>query len=105
MELTREKIRLLLMHEYLAGLNAAKATERINDAWGSGTVGRQTAYDWFAKFKAGEDNLNDQPRSGRPKEVDRQAVLEAIEEHPSLTCRMLADDFDCSPQTIANILH
>ena len=70
MELTREKIRLLLMHEYLAGLNAAKATERINDAWGSGTVGRQTAYDWFAKFKAGEDNLNDQPRSGRPKEVE-----------------------------------
>jgi hypothetical protein len=68
-------------------------------------VGRRTAYEWFAKFKAGQDELEDQPRSGRPQEVDRQAVLEAIEESPSLTTRMLAEDFDCCFKTIASILH
>ncbi|KAJ1360340.1 hypothetical protein KIN20_019283 [Parelaphostrongylus tenuis] len=36
----------------------------------------------------------------RPREADRQAVLETIEENPSLTSRMLADDLDCDHKTI-----
>ncbi|KAJ1346710.1 hypothetical protein KIN20_001599 [Parelaphostrongylus tenuis] len=35
----------------------------------------------------GEESLEDQPRTGRPKEADRQNVLEATEEDPSLTTR------------------
>lgn len=61
--------------------------------------------EWIAKFKAGHEELGDQARSGRPREVDREEVLAAIEETPSLTTRMLADDFDCGKSTIARILH
>ena len=64
-----------------------------------------TAIRWFAKFSDGEESFEDQPRAGRPREVDREAVLAAIEESPSLTTRMLADDFGCVHGTIENILH
>ena len=105
MELSKEQVRLLLKYEYLSELNAAQAAQRINDACGEGTVGESTARRWFAKFREGEESFEDKPRSGRPKEVDRQEVLEAIEETPSLTTRMLADDFDYDQKTIVNILH
>lgn len=105
MELTREQKRLLMLHEYKLGSNAAEAARQINEAWGDGTVGVSTVRERFREFKAGNEDLGDQPREGRPQEVDRQAVLEAIEENPSLTTRMLAGDFDCSHMTICRILH
>jgi histone-lysine N-methyltransferase SETMAR len=105
MELSWEQIRLLLMHEWRVGENASEAARKINGAWGDDTVAKRTAREWFAKFKAGEDSLEDQPRSGRPQEVDRQAVIEMVEQSPSLTCRMLAEEFDCHYSTIDRILN
>ena len=105
MELTREQIRLLIRHEYLLGSNGVETVERINRAWGEGTVGKSTVYDWFKRFEEGEESLEDRERPGRPIEVDRGAVLCAIEEYPSLTTRMLAEDFGCGHTIIERILH
>ena len=105
MELSKEDIRLLLLFQQKLGLNAAKAAEKICEAFSDGVCEVCTAQRWFKTFKEEGDRLTDNPRSGRPIEVDRQAVLEAIEETPSLTTRMLAEDFDCDQKTIVNILH
>lgn len=105
MKLTWEQIRLLLIHEWRLETNATEAAHKINRAWGEDTVAERTARKWYGKFRAGEDSLEDQPRSGRPQEVDRQAVLAAVEETPSLTTRMLADDFNCDHSTIVRILN
>ena len=106
MELSKESIRLLLLFQQKLGLNATKAVEKICEAFGDGVCEVRTAQRWFKTFKEEEkDRLTDNPHSGRPIEVDRQAVLEAIEETPSLTTRMLAEDFDCDQKTIVNILH
>ena len=43
--------------------------------------------------------------AGRPREVDRQAVIEAIEADSSTSCQMLANQFECAPNTIWHILH
>jgi hypothetical protein len=37
--------------------------------------------------------------------VDRQAVISAIEDSPSMTAHMLADDFGCHYTAIEKILH
>uniref|UniRef100_A0A914EJM2 Transposase n=1 Tax=Acrobeloides nanus TaxID=290746 RepID=A0A914EJM2_9BILA len=50
-------------------------------------------------------DIADKKRSGRPREVDRAAVVNAAEAHPSMTTRMLAEDFDCHHAEIARILH
>jgi len=49
--------------------------------------------------------IKDKMRSGRPREIDREAVVNAAEDHPSMTTRMLAEDFDCHHSEIEKILH
>ena len=105
MELDREQIRLLLNFHYKLGVNASEAQRQICEAYGNETVAIRTAQDWFKVFREEGDRLSDKPRSGRPIEVDRHEVIDKIEENPSMTSRMLADEFDCDQKTICNILH
>ncbi|KAI1699920.1 leucine-zipper of insertion element IS481 domain-containing protein [Ditylenchus destructor] len=53
--------------------------DNINRAKGAGTVSRRTAYEWYAKFKSENLTIEDNPRSGRPHEVDRAVVAYAVE--------------------------
>lgn len=107
MELTREQKRLLMLHEFKLSSkpNAAATARRINEAWGEGTVGERTVRERFVEFKAGNEDLTHKQGAGCPREIERDAVLEAIEETPSLTTRMLAEDFGCSHTAIEDILH
>ncbi|PZQ93416.1 MAG: hypothetical protein DI539_31720, partial [Flavobacterium psychrophilum] len=105
MELDWEQKRLLMLYEYKLGTKAAEAARRINQACGAGTVGESTVYERFREFKAGNEDLTDKPRLGRPQEIDRQAVINRIEEEPSMTSTMLAEEFDCTHPTILTILH
>ncbi|KAJ1349960.1 hypothetical protein KIN20_005644 [Parelaphostrongylus tenuis] len=50
MELNREQKRLLMLHEYKVGTNAADTVRRINEAWGEGTVGKTAVYDHFKDY-------------------------------------------------------
>ena len=49
--------------------------------------------------------LEDKARAGRSLEVDREAVIRAIEVNSTMTTRMLANEFDCHHSTIEEILH
>jgi histone-lysine N-methyltransferase SETMAR len=104
MEPSREIIRNLLLYEFQLGHDAQTATANVNRAKGAGTVHQATTYRWFAKFREDNTNLDDQPRSGRPREIDREAVIEAIDEDPTLTVRDLANDFECGVARIHEIL-
>ena len=48
--------------------------------------------------------MNDQPREGRSREIDRETVIDAIDLDPTFTNRDLAQDFQCSHTQIARIL-
>lgn len=85
MEPSREVIRNLLLYKFELGHDAQTACNKINRAMGYQVVGRSTAFDWFQKFREDNTHLNDQSRSGRPREVDREAVIEAIELDSTLT--------------------
>ncbi|KAI1703227.1 histone-lysine N-methyltransferase SETMAR [Ditylenchus destructor] len=68
----------LLKYEYELGHTVKEAIENINRAKGAGTVAQCTAYEWYSKFKSGNLTIEDNPRSGRPREVDRDAVVNKI---------------------------
>lgn len=93
-----------MLYEYELNHDAETAAANINRAKGSQVVSERTAYRWFAKFRTGNTNLEDQPREGRPREVNREEVIEAIDLDPTLTTRDLAEGFDCSHTAIENIL-
>uniref|UniRef100_A0A914ERA4 Transposase n=1 Tax=Acrobeloides nanus TaxID=290746 RepID=A0A914ERA4_9BILA len=62
--------------------------DNINSAKGPGTVKKTTAYEWFSKFKNNQMDIADKKRSGRPREVDRAAVVNAAEAHPLMTTHL-----------------
>ena len=72
----------------------------INSAFGTDTVSKSTAYDWYARFKKGNENLNDLPRSGRPSEFDNSFLKEALEVNKRQTTRELADLLGVTHTTI-----
>ena len=96
MEKNLGDIRKLFKYEFELGHNAKEAVTNINRAKGAGTVAYSTAKRWFSKFCSGNVETDDKKRSGRPREVDRDAVVNTVEDHPSMTTRMLADEFNCS---------
>ncbi|KAI1693531.1 histone-lysine N-methyltransferase SETMAR [Ditylenchus destructor] len=78
MEKNRGVIRELLKYEFELGHSVKAAIENINRAEGAGTVAQFTANKWYSKFKSGNLTIEDNPRSGRPREVDRDAVVNAV---------------------------
>ena len=105
MGLSEEQIRLLLHFQWKSGLKAAKAGRKICDVNVDGICKERKAQRWFKTFREEGDRLPDLPRSGRPQEVNCQALINKIEEQPSMTTQMLADEFDCHHSTIEDILH
>ena len=98
-------IRALIFHEFSLGRKPMQALQNIIQSKGPGVVSHRTVERWYAKFRTGQENIEDQPRSGRPPTIDEDAILEAIEADPTLSTRMLAEDFNCSQRQIVNILH
>lgn len=105
MELTSRDIRVLLLHEFRLGHKATEATANICHTMGDGAVVDRTAQNWFKRFKEGDFDLDDKPRSGRPSEFDMEQLKELIEQDPRQTTLCLAEHFGCSHTTIERYLH
>ena len=90
MNTNKSKIRERLLHEFQLGHSVTEAGQNVCQALGYEAVKPTCAKKWFRKFREGDTNIEDKNRPGRSKEVDRDAVHEAIEENPSLTTRIHA---------------
>ena len=95
----------MLKYEFELGHSEKEALDNINRAKGHGKMGRTTVWRWFSKLRNNQMEITDKKRAGRPREVDRVAVVNAVEAHPPMTTRMLAEDFDCDQASIVRILH
>lgn len=105
MSITKSQIRERLLHEFQLGHSAAEARRNICEALGYEAVKQTCAKKWFKRFRNDDTSIEDKSRSGRPIEVNRDVVLEAIDNDPTLTTRMLSVDLGCSHMTISKILH
>lgn len=68
-------------------------------------VSTRTAQNWFKRFKEGRTSLDDSARSGRPVEVDSDALREAVNANPGTSTRRLSDELGVSHMTAARHLH
>jgi len=76
--LNREQIRLLIHFQWVSGVFYADAWRAISNAYGTKTVGRQTVSDWYKKFENEGMQLKDKKHTGRPRKIDRKAILQTI---------------------------
>jgi transposase len=89
-----------LLYEYRLGHSARVAAKNISNAKGETPVSHATASNWFNRFKENNFELKDEPRSGRPIEVDLDHLKVFIQEEPKQTTRCLANTLGCSQSTI-----
>ena len=73
--------------------------------YGEGVIGESTARKWFSKFKNGNFDIDDTPRSGRPSEFDEDHLKALLKEESRQTSRQLAEKINCDQKTILNHLH
>ena len=95
-KISRRELRLLLLHEFRLGRKATEATSNICGTMGNDVLSIRTAQHWFHRFKNGNFELDDLPRSGRPLEVDMGLLKQLIKEDPRLTTQCLAERLGCS---------
>ena len=80
-----------MLYDFKSGLKATKSAHRINNAFGANTVSERTVREWFARFRASDYNLQDQPRSGRPSELNDDRLRQLVWADPQQTTRELAE--------------
>ena len=74
MEKSKSPIRECLLYEYRLGNNAVIATQNICVA-----KGHVTAKRWFKSLRNGDFSLQEDPRSGRPMEIDLAKLKHVLE--------------------------
>ena len=98
--LSHREIRVLLLHEFRLGHKATEAANSISSTVGDNALSTRTAQHWFNRFKNGNLELDDLPRSSRPVEVAVDLLKQLIEQDPRLTLQCLAEKLGCSYVTV-----
>ena len=86
----------------------AETYELMKKVYGDDCMSHIQVYTCFTRFKNGRDDLNDEPRPGRPEASNGaelvEKVLEIIAIDANFTVRMLAEELNLSYCTIYTIL-
>ena len=79
MECENEHFRHILLFYFRKGKNTAQAAKKLRDVDGEETLKERQCRNWFDKFRSGDFSLKNEPRSGRPNEVDDDQIKAIIE--------------------------
>jgi len=94
-----------IYHEYSRGTTAAQAAQNINAVYGEGSITEKTCRTWYNRFRSDDITLGDQPRSGRPSNLDNQALIALVKENNRQTTRDLAEQLGVHHSTVEDHLH
>jgi len=107
--MSQENQRYYIFVSWKNGRDATKIHEELVNAEGEHALSLSTVRRWVAKFKDGETQVDDRPRSGRPREAVTQEkiakVQELITNDPHITTQILEDEIGISHDRIVYILH
>ncbi|GFV04714.1 histone-lysine N-methyltransferase SETMAR [Trichonephila clavipes] len=74
MESDKQNFRHILLFYYRKGKNAVQARKKLIDVYGEDVLTVRQCQNWFAKFRSGNFDVEDAPRSGSPVEADKDAT-------------------------------
>ena len=100
----KSKLRVIFEYEFRRKTTAVQTARNINEVFGEGVANERTVRRWFAKFRSGDFNLENELR-GRPEtKVNNDELKAVVEADTSQTTRQLASRFDVSIPTIIDHL-
>lgn len=103
MDYTKEHIRHCMLFQFKSGVKATKARNNICVVYPDAITVRQ-CQNWFKRFRKGNFDLEDIPKSGAPNMVDDDILRANIESNPRQSTYDLAQIFGCDQKTIWNHL-
>ena len=96
--------RHVMLWEFKQGSSSRVTAQKLCSVCGEGVITDRAVRNWFIKFRSGDTNLKDEPRTGRPSFVDDDILKAILEENPRQTTRDLAEKLNTSQSTICRHL-
>ena len=72
--------------------SATETFASLNQAYGDTTLSRTMVFKWHKAFKEGRENIEDDPRSGRPISSTNDENVEVEADSFAITCRKVANN-------------
>ncbi|GFU01416.1 mariner Mos1 transposase [Trichonephila clavipes] len=82
------------------GKNAVQARKKLTDVYGEGVLTVRQCQNSFAKFRSGNFDVEDAPRSGRPVEADKDAIKALFDANRRITTREIGLRLNLSNSTV-----
>lgn len=105
MESNKVHFRHIMLHCYRKGQTATQAKDEICAVHGEAAVTKMTCTRWFQRFRNGDFELEDAPRSGRPTVVESDEISAMIAADRHLTTREIAAHLCVDQSTVLRRLH
>jgi len=106
---TREHQRYYIFVEWKNGNPAADIHRKLVVAEGEKALSLSTIYRWIEAFEHGQQSIQDEARSGRPREAITPKAIAMVEQLVSedrhITTRKLEEEVGISKERIIHILH
>ena len=83
-------------------MKISEIEKKFVDVYHDNAPSEDTVSLWFHRFKSGDFSFEDQPRSGRPMELDFDALRTEVEKDPYVTTRDLATTLGVAQPTISH---
>ncbi|KOX78891.1 Histone-lysine N-methyltransferase SETMAR [Melipona quadrifasciata] len=93
-------LRHVMLRCFKKGNSAKDTADEIFTVYGSGTTTIRTVRDWFKKFRAGNFELKDEDRSGRPATTDTDIIKTVLTENPRYSVREIVDATNIPKTTV-----
>ena len=104
MEINKEKIRYILQYHY-EKQECTQACEKICAIYGEGTLSKSAARKWFARFRAGNFDVKDEPRFDRPITEKSDEIIIKVERDQHVSTVEITRELGIDHKTILNHLH
>jgi len=100
MESTKKHFRHILLYYFRKGKSAERVAKKLRDVYGDKALKERQCQNWFRKFRSGDFSLKDEPRSGRPNEVDDDQIKALIELDRHVTEREIGEKLNIPKSTV-----
>ena len=105
----KKEFQMLFKHCFLLGKNIVEAKQWLDKPYGESELEKSIIIDWYAEFKRGRTNIDDDERSGHPKSAvvpeNITKVHKIVLSDRKLKLHEISDTLKISEGSVFTILH
>ncbi|CAD7006174.1 unnamed protein product [Ceratitis capitata] len=99
MDNEKDHMRHIMFYEFRKGKTVGAAIKDIREVYLDRAPALRTVNKWFAKFRSRDFNLEDQPGSGRPSELDDDVLRTLVANNSRISMEEVASELNVKKST------